>query len=80
MSPTIKKRLIFGSIVLVLSAFVLADAMHVFDTKDYIEVPHGNHTHYVPKDRDPNVPLENFPRTQPRPGETITPSGEVVRE
>ena len=55
------------------------DALHLFDDAEYVEVPHGSHSHFVPRDRDPNVPLENFPSVPPRPNERIMPNGEVVR-
>lgn len=58
--------------------FVIADALGVFDSKPYTEVPHGNHTHYVPKDRDPDAPLDAFPTTPPGPNERILPDGRVV--
>jgi hypothetical protein len=37
-----------------------------------------SHSHYVPRDRDPDVPLENFPTSPPRPNERIMPDGTVV--
>ena len=42
------------------------------------EVPHGDHVHYVPKDRNPDVPIGQFPTQKPGPGERITPDGQVV--
>lgn len=74
-----KKRLFFATIVVLIAGFLLMDALHLFDEADYFVVPHGSHSHYVPRDRDANVPLENFPTTEPRPGERIMPNGEVVR-
>lgn len=57
---------------------VILDALGVFDTAPYMEVPHGNHTHYVPRNADPDVPLDNFPTTPPGPNERIDPEGQVV--
>jgi hypothetical protein len=78
MTSTIKKRLAVGLVVAVLGGILLLDALHVFDDAEYHVVPHGSHSHYVPRDRDPTVPLENFPTSPPRPGERILPNGEVV--
>lgn len=69
--------LILAGVFLIL---LLIDAQGVFDDSPYFEVPHGNHVHYVPKDRDPNVDLDAFPTRPPGPGERITPQGQIVRE
>lgn len=79
MTPKNKKRSVFAAIVILLGGFLLMDALHLFDDAEYVEVPHGSHSHFVPRDRDPNVPLENFPSVPPRPNERIMPNGEVVR-
>lgn len=52
--------------------------MNPFGDKDYAEIPHGNHTHYVPKDRDHDVPLSRFPTEPPAENERILPDGRVV--
>ncbi len=78
MNSKTKKRLAVVSIVTLLAVYLLVDALHVFDDSPYLEVPHGSHSHFVPRDRDPNVPLENFPTVPPRPNEKIMPNGEVV--
>ena len=59
-------------------AFALIDSLGVFDQRHYFEVPHGSHTHYVAKDRDPEVPIGRFPTRPPGPGERITPQGTIV--
>jgi hypothetical protein len=61
-------------------AFVIADALGVFDRRSYFEVPHGSHSHYVPHDRDPDVPIGQFPTRPPGPSERITPQGQIVPE
>lgn len=66
--------------ILLFFGLVIADSLGVFNPKPYTEVPHGSHVHYVPHDRDPDVPLNAFPMTAPGPGETITPRGEIVPE
>ena len=42
------------------------------------EIPHGDHVHYLPKDRNPDVPVSEFPMQKPAKDERITPDGEVV--
>jgi len=48
------------------------------DEPRYQKVEHGNHAHYYPSDRDPDVPLSEFPTRPPGPGERITPEGQIV--
>ena len=67
---------VFVGVILLIA---LIDSLGVFDKKHYFEVPHGSHTHYVAKDRDPNVPIGQFPTRRPGPGERITAQGQVVR-
>lgn len=71
-------RLVIFTILALFFALVMADAVGVFNTKPYDEIPHGNHTHYMPKDRDPNVPVGQFPTRPPGPDERITPQGQIV--
>ncbi|MBT8400545.1 MAG: hypothetical protein KJO98_08720 [Rhodothermia bacterium] len=76
MKPKLKLGLyiVLGAIL----AIALIDSLGVFDKKHYFEVPHGSHTHYVAKDRDPNVSISQFPTRRPGPGERITPQGQIV--
>lgn len=80
MTKSTKRRLFFILIAVFIAIFVLIDSLRLFDDSPYLVVPHGNHVHYVPHDRDPAVPLDNFPTEEPRPGERIMPDGKVVRE
>ncbi|NNE46461.1 MAG: hypothetical protein HKN37_07360 [Rhodothermales bacterium] len=67
--------LFLGALIVI--AFL--ESIGTFDTKHYFEVPHGSHTHYVAKDRDPNVSVSQFPTRPPGPGERISPQGQVVK-
>ena len=58
----------------------MADSLGLFRKKPYVGVPHGNHVHYVPEDRDPDVPIDQFPMQEPDPGQRITPTGRIVPE
>lgn len=75
-----RKKLKYSFIVvlIVIAGFALADALGAFNPKPYTAVSHGSHVHYVPKDRDPDVPLDDFPMKEPGPNERITPTGQVV--
>lgn len=59
--------------------FVIVDSAGIFHSLPYYEVPHGNHSHYVPIDRDKRVSVGSFPTRPPGPNERITPTGEIVQ-
>lgn len=67
--------MIMGAILLFL---VMKQVLNPFGNNEYAEIPHGDHSHYVPKDRDPNVPISNFPRRPPAENERIMPDGRIV--
>ncbi len=73
-----RKKTIFYLIGVVFLIFVLVDSLGAFDDKEYYEVPHGSHTHYVAKDKDPNVSVGQFPTRPPRDNERITREGQIV--
>lgn len=73
-----KWKYLFIALVAVLASIALADALGYFNPKPYTAVSHGSHVHYVPDDRDPDVSINNFPQTEPAPGEKITPTGQIV--
>ena len=67
--------LIMAAVILFI---VMRRVMNPFGDKDYAEIPHGNHVHYVPKDRDHDVPLSRFPTEPPAENERILPDGRVI--
>lgn len=73
-----KWKYLFIVVVIALAGLALADALGYFNQKSYSAVPHGSHNHYVPDDRDPDVPIDDFPQEEPGPGEKITPTGQIV--
>ncbi|MGD8427497.1 MAG: hypothetical protein PVH63_07685 [Balneolaceae bacterium] len=73
-----KLKYTFITLVIVIAGFALADALGMFNPKPYTAVSHGSHVHYVPYDRDPNVPIDDFPMSKPGPGQKITPTGQIV--
>ncbi len=58
--------------------FVAIDSIGTFDSRPYFEVPHGNHSHYVPKDCDPPLGVSDAPTREPGPNERITCEGQIV--
>lgn len=73
------KHIVVIAIAAMLVVATLA-SLGLFDNDQYTAVPHGGHSHYVPKDRDPNVPLHNFPQQLPPKGMKIASDGRLVPE
>ena len=66
--------LFFAVLVLILMQPILDP----YGADGYMEVPHGDHSHYVPRDRDPNVNISSFPTSPPGPNERMLPNGQIV--
>lgn len=77
---TMNKRARFYLLVIIsiFLAFVLLDSVGIFDNKSYNEVPHGSHTHYVPKDCDPPLGVSDSPTRRPAANERIDCQGNYV--
>lgn len=77
-----RAKRIFTWVVIVVAllffASVLRESLDPFGDAEYLEISHGDHVHYVPRDRDPQVSISNFPTQQPGPNEMITREGRVV--
>jgi hypothetical protein len=54
------------------------EVVNPYRNQRFEKIPHGDHVHYVPKDRNPNVSVSRFPTRKPAEDERITPEGEVV--
>lgn len=65
---------------LVLLGFMMREVLFPFREQPYLEIGHGDHTHYVPKDRNETVPVSSFPMVEPKAGQRITPDGDLVTE
>jgi hypothetical protein len=72
------RRPILLVVAAIFFAFVVYQILNPFPDQPYMEISHGNHVHYVPKDRDPDVPMNRFPTQPPGPNERIMPDGRVV--
>lgn len=73
-----RRRLVIWLLAAVFLVIVMREVLFPFRGQEYAEIPHGDHTHYLPKDRDPSVPVGQFPTTRPGPNERILPDGRVV--
>ena len=78
---TSKNKLKYAVIVIILTlaGFAMADALGFFNPNPYTKVSKGSHAHYVPDDRDPDVPITRFPKRPPAPDEKISPKGPIVK-
>ncbi len=74
----VRLRIIMAVLAAIVLIFVMQWVLNPYGDKDYAEIPHGDHSHFVPRDRDPNVPISNFPRNPPATNERITPDGRIV--
>lgn len=72
------RRWVFYLIGAVLLALLLREVLYPFAEQPYMEISHGNHVHYVPKDRNETVPVSAFPMRPPGPEERITPDGDIL--
>jgi hypothetical protein len=74
---SMRKWIVVGAAV-VFFGYLMTIVINPYEGQRFEEVPHGDHVHYVPKDRNPDVPIGEFPTQKPGPDETITPEGDVV--
>ena len=76
-TSSVRRWVVLG-IAALFFGFVLYEMINPFPDQPYLEVPHGDHVHYVPKDRNPDQRLTDFPTTRPGPNERILPNGQIV--
>jgi hypothetical protein len=74
------RRWIVAVVLLVLFGTVMWTVINPYRNQPYEEVPHGDHVHYVPKERNEDVPISQFPTRPPNAGERLTPDGKIVPE
>ena len=76
--PFTVRRWLVIAFFAVLTLLIMQEVLDPYGEKWYMEINHGDHKHYVPPDRDPDVSISNFPQTPPGPNERITPDGRIV--
>lgn len=64
--------------LLIFFGILLREVINPYRDQRFGEIPHGDHVHYVPKDRNPDVPISRFPTRKPEADERITPEGQLV--
>jgi hypothetical protein len=72
------RRWAAAGVFLVFFAVILWEVINPYRGQRFEKIPHGDHVHFVPKDRNPDVPVSRFPTERPGPDEQITPDGQVV--
>ena len=72
------RKWIVTVVLLAIFGTVMWTVINPYRGQSYEKVPHGDHVHYVPKDRNEQVPIGRFPTRAPNQGEQITPDGEIV--
>jgi len=72
------RKWVAGALFLVFFGVILWEVVNPYRGQRFEKIPHGDHVHFVPKDRNPDVPVSRFPTRRPDPDERITPDGQVV--
>ncbi|MGA7303938.1 MAG: hypothetical protein WBW88_03650 [Rhodothermales bacterium] len=60
-------------------AVVLSDALDLFTNKDWSEIPHGNHSHFVPNHRDEGVSASDCPQRPPGKNEMLSSQCQMIQ-
>ncbi|MEM1116067.1 MAG: hypothetical protein AAF845_10330 [Bacteroidota bacterium] len=78
-------RLALFAVLALVVGFALVDVLglrtgerSVRGEQGYVEIPHGNHFHYVPNDWDGSVSISDFPTSPPPEGMTVGPTGQII--
>ncbi|WP_208426953.1 hypothetical protein [Salinibacter sp.] len=72
------RRWVAAGLFLVFFVVVMREVVNPYRGQRFEKIPHGDHVHYVPRDRNPDVSISRFPTQKPEADERITPDGQVV--
>lgn len=72
------RKWVAAAVFLVFFSVLMWKVINPYRGQRFEKIPHGNHVHFVPKDRDPDVSVSQFPTRKPEQDERITPDGDVV--
>ncbi|MEL6444418.1 MAG: hypothetical protein AAF089_09705 [Bacteroidota bacterium] len=75
------RRWILVGIAAIVLTFAFRQALDPFGETGYVEIFHGDHSHFLPENNlldDPDVSLSDFPTSPPGPDEIILPDGRIV--
>jgi hypothetical protein len=78
-SSRTKLRRVIYTVGAIFVGVVIVDALDLFDDKTWSEISHGNHSHFVPYDKDEDVSVSNCPQSAPADNEIISPQCQVLR-
>ena len=67
-----KARWIIGGVAALLVCVVIVDALDLLDDKTWTEISHGNHSHFVPYDKDADVSVSDCPQQPPGADELLS--------
>ena len=72
------RRWVAGALFLVFFVVLMWEVINPYRGQRFEKIPHGDHVHYVPRDRNTDVPISRFPTQKPDADERIRPDGQVV--
>jgi hypothetical protein len=72
------RRWVAAAVLLVFFAVLMWEVINPYRGQRFEKIPHGDHVHYLPRDRNPDVPVGRYPTQKPDPDQRITPDGQVV--
>ena len=72
------RKWVVAIVLLVFFGVIMWEVVNPYRGRRFEKIPHGDHVHYVPKDRNEDAPVSRFPTQKPEADERITPTGEVV--
>lgn len=77
-APRTWRRWVAAVVLLAFFGALIWEVINPYRGQRFEKIPHGDHVHYVPKDRNPDVSVSRFPTRKPESDERITPDGNVV--
>ncbi|WP_263786401.1 hypothetical protein [Salinibacter grassmerensis] len=72
------RRWVAAGLFLVFFVVIMREVVNPYRGQRFEKIPHGDHVHYVPRDRNPDASVSRFPTQKPAADERITPDGQVV--
>jgi hypothetical protein len=71
-------KLILAVFAIVIVSIALIDALDLFSNKNWSEIPHGNHSHFVPNHRDEGVSASDCPQRPPAENEMLSGQCQLI--
>lgn len=78
-SRSLRKPIVIVLALLFFGYLFFTEVLDPWADQPYVEVSHGDHTHYLPKEADlDEINVSNFPTSPPGPNEVILMDGRIV--